>query len=67
MEYTGELYQFSSVYGHFVLNKYAVIRRRFDARSAKSHYLRSVVLFDIPKDSDVVHGHELLSGDVTDQ
>ena len=23
---TGELYQFSSIYGHFVLNKYAVVR-----------------------------------------
>ena len=67
MEYTGELYQLSSVYGHFVLNKYAVIRKRFNTRSAKSYYLRSVVLFDISEDSDVVHSHELLPGDVTDQ
>ena len=67
MEYTGELYQFSSVYRHLVLNKDAVIRRRFDKRSAKSHYLRSVVLFDISKDSDVLHSHELTPRDVTDQ
>jgi hypothetical protein len=61
------LYQFSSVYRHFVLNKYAVVRGRFDTRSVKPYYLCTVVLFDIPKDSDIVDGYELSSGDVIDQ
>ena len=61
------LYQFSSIYRHFVLNKYTVVRGRFDTRPIKSYYLCTVVLLDIPKDSDILDGYELLSGDVIDQ
>ena len=57
-----ELYQFSSVYRHLVLNKYAVVRGGFDTRSASPYYLCTVVLFDISKYSDIVNGYELFSG-----
>lgn len=67
MEDAGELYQFSSVYRHLVLNKYAVVRVTFVTRSAKPYYLCAVVLFDISKDSDIVDSYELLLGDVVDQ
>jgi hypothetical protein len=67
MKDAGELYQLSSVYRHFILNKYAVVRGRFDTRSAKSYYLCTIVLFDISKDSDVINSYELLSGGVVDQ
>lgn len=56
-----ELYQFSSVYRHFVLNKYPVVRGRFDTRSAKPYYLCTVVLLNISKDPDIVNSYELLS------
>ena len=64
---TGELYQFGSVYRHFVLNKDAVVRRKFDTGPAKSYYLCTIVLFDISKDSDIFNCHELLPGDVVNQ
>jgi hypothetical protein len=67
VEDTGELYQFSSIYRHFILNRYAVVRGRFDGESTKPYYLCTVVLFDISKDSDIVNSHELLPGDATDQ
>ena len=63
----GELYQFSGVYRHFVLNKYAVVRGKFDARPAESYYLCTVVLFDISKDPDIFNSHELLPVEVADQ
>jgi len=66
MEDTSGLYQFSSIYRHFVLNKYAVVRGKFNTRSLESYYLCTVVLFDIPKDPDIVDSHELSSGDVID-
>lgn len=47
--------------------KYAVIRGRLDPRSAKAYYLCTVVLFNIPKDPDIINSHELLIGDVIDQ
>lgn len=62
-----KLYQFGSVYRHFILNKYAVVRGRFGMRSVKPYYLCTVVLFDISKDSDIVHGDKLLSEGVIDQ
>lgn len=62
VEDTSGLYQFSSVYRHFVLNKYAVIRGRFDISSVESYYLCTVVLLDISKDSDIVDGYELSLG-----
>ena len=67
MEYTGELYQLSCVYRHFVLNKYAVVRGRFDKRSAGSYYLCAVVLFNISQNSDIINCHKLLPRDVVDQ
>ena len=36
-------------------------------RSVKPYYLCTVVLFDISKDSDIVHGDKLLSEGVIDQ
>ena len=33
----------------------------------ESHYLGTIVLFNISKDPDIVHRHELLSEDVIDQ
>jgi hypothetical protein len=62
VEDTSKLYQFSSVHRHFVLNKYAVVRGRCNTRHAKPHYLCTVVLLDISKDSDVVNSYELSSG-----
>lgn len=68
MEDASELYQFSSVYRHFVLNKYAVVRGEFgNTRFAKSYYLCTVVLFDIPKDSDIINSYELLPEVVSDK
>ena len=67
MRDTSKLYQFSSVHRHFILNKYAVVRDGFDARFVESYYLGTVVLFDVSKDSDIIHSHELLSEGVIDQ
>src|SRR5258708_30512649 len=47
---TVKLYQFCCVYRHFILNKCTTVRDRFDRRCAESHYLGTVVLFDISKD-----------------
>ena len=57
---TGELYQLSSVHRHFILGKSVVVRDRFNMGSAGSYYLCTVVLFDVSKDSDIVHSHKLL-------
>ena len=62
-----KLYQFSSIYRHFILNKGAVVRDEFDRRSVDSYYLCTIVLFDVSKNSDIVHSHELSSKDVIDQ
>ena len=62
-----KLYQFSSIYRHFILNKGAVVRDESDRRSVNSYYLCTIVLFDVSKNSDIVHSHELSSKDVIDQ
>jgi len=63
---TARLYQFNGVYRQFFLDGCAVFRGKFDGGSAKSYYLYAVVLYDIPKDSDIINGYELLSKDVID-
>jgi hypothetical protein len=48
--------------------KWAVVNYEFNANyTRKPYYLCTVVLFDISKDSDIVHGHELLSEGAIDQ
>ena len=62
----GELYEFSGVYRHFILNKCSVVRDRINARYTEPYYLCAIVLFDVSKDSDIFHSHELLVMDVID-
>ena len=67
MEIKSKLYQFSSIYSHFILNKGAVVRDKFDRRSADSYYLCTIVLFDVSKNSDLIHSCELSSDDMINQ
>ena len=45
----------------------AVVRDKFDGRSADSYYLCTIVLFDVSKNSDLIHSRELSSDDMINQ